>query len=62
MHLDRSTLRREFEQLHLPWPWRGHARFGPTTPTSAGRFVDASVDPTEARKRSAQIVERDTAL
>jgi hypothetical protein len=24
--------------------------FGPTTPTRAGRFSDASVDPTEARK------------
>src|SRR5262249_34146456 len=26
------------------------ARFGPTTPTRAGRLADASVDPTEARK------------
>jgi len=25
------------------------ARFGPTTPTRAGRLPDASVDPTEAR-------------
>src|SRR5215813_4954663 len=25
------------------------ARFGPTTPTRAGRLADASVDPTEAR-------------
>ena len=28
------------------------ARFGPTTPTRAGRLADASVDPTEARKRT----------
>jgi hypothetical protein len=26
------------------------ARFGPTTPTRAGRLADASVDHTEARK------------
>jgi hypothetical protein len=25
------------------------ARFGPTTPTRAGRLADASVDPTDAR-------------
>jgi hypothetical protein len=31
--LDRSTLRREFEQLDQVWPWSGLARFGPTTPT-----------------------------
>jgi hypothetical protein len=29
------------------------ARFGPTTPTRAGRLADASVDPTEARNRRA---------
>src|SRR6516164_4937625 len=40
----------EFEQLHQAWPWSGLARFGPTTPTRAGRLADASVDPTEARK------------
>jgi len=34
-HLDRSTLRREFEQLHQAWPWSGLARFGPTTPKRA---------------------------
>jgi hypothetical protein len=47
--LDRSTFRQEFEHLHLAWPWSGLARFGPTTPTRAGRLADASVDPTEAR-------------
>jgi hypothetical protein len=32
--LDRSTLRREFEQLHQAWPWSGLARVDPTTPQS----------------------------
>jgi hypothetical protein len=27
------------------------ARFGPTTPTRAGRLADASVDPTDARNK-----------
>src|SRR5262249_19674322 len=31
----------------------GLARFGPTTPTRARRPFDASVDPTEARRRAA---------
>jgi hypothetical protein len=31
--------------------WSRLARFGPTTPTRARRLADASVDPTEARKR-----------
>ena len=35
-HLDRSTLRQEFEQLHQAWPWSGLARFGPTTPKQFG--------------------------
>jgi hypothetical protein len=35
--LDRSTLRQEFEQFHQAWPWSGQARFGPTTPTRAGK-------------------------
>jgi hypothetical protein len=47
--LDRSTLRQKFEQLHQAWPRSGLARFGPTTPTRAVKFADASVDPTEAR-------------
>jgi hypothetical protein len=50
--LDRSTLRQEFEQLHQAWPWSGLTRFGPTTPTRAGRLSDASVDPTEAQSRT----------
>jgi hypothetical protein len=52
--LDRSTLRQEFEQPHQAWPWSGIARFGPTTPTSAGRLADASVDQTDARKQWGQ--------
>jgi hypothetical protein len=27
--LDRSTLRKEFEQLHQAWQWSGLARVGP---------------------------------
>jgi hypothetical protein len=50
--LDRSTLRPEFEQLHQACAASGLARFGPTTPTRARRFADASVDPTEARYRT----------
>jgi hypothetical protein len=46
--LDRSTLRREFEQLDQVWPWSGLARVGPTTPTRARRPLRASVDPSEA--------------
>ena len=34
-------------------------RVGPTTPTRAGRLVDASVDPTDARKSAALNVGRE---
>ena len=40
----RSQQPREFLRALL-------ARFGPTTPTRAGRLADASVDPTDARCR-----------
>jgi hypothetical protein len=48
--LDRSTLRRELEQLHQAWPGSGLARVGPTTPKHRARDLRASVDQTDARK------------
>ena len=36
-HLDASTSRQEFEQLHKGWPWSGLARVGPTTPKQLER-------------------------
>jgi hypothetical protein len=42
---DRSTLRREFEQLHQAWPSSGVARFGATTPTSIHPRGFGSIQP-----------------
>ena len=38
------------DSLNTLAPQDAPARFGPTTPTRAGRLADASVDPTDARK------------